>query len=528
VIHPNTMVTIASSASQVFSGRTVILTVTETNTGDVSLTSPQVTIGAPLSTTLNKASSFFTGGDAGNDGILGVGETWNWTIGSGALTSTTTFTATGDGIDPLGNHVTWPTYQNERAQVTVTVINPETAVVITSSAPMILAGHSVTLTVTEHNAGDVPLTNPRVNVSPLVGDLIAPPTSGDNGNGILDVGETWSWTIANLVVNNTTTFVTTGHGTDPLGKDVTFPCYPDERAQVTVTTISPNTQVAISSCATTVYAGGTVILAVIEQNSGNVPLTNPWIAVSPTVGERTGPPTGGDGNSNGILDVGEIWWWTIPGVVINNTTTFTAVGHGTDPLNNDVTFPAYPNEKTQVTITAINPNSTVTISSSAAVVDAGGKVTLTVTEHNTGDVPLSNAKVHVSPLSGDLAGPPTSGDNGNGILDVGETWSWTVPNVVITANTTFIAVGHGIDPLNNDVTFPAYPNEKAQTTVTAQIPQFIRGDANGDGQVNMGDVIKVERIILGIDAATPGADANNDGLINMGDVIKIETIIFES
>ena len=51
------------------------------------------------------------------------------------------------------------------------------------------------------------------------------------------------------------------------------------------------------------------------------------------------------------------------------------------------------------------------------------------------------------------------------------------------------------------------------------------GDANGDGEVNMGDVTEVEREILSYDAITPGADANLDGQINMGDVTKIERLI---
>lgn len=53
----------------------------------------------------------------------------------------------------------------------------------------------------------------------------------------------------------------------------------------------------------------------------------------------------------------------------------------------------------------------------------------------------------------------------------------------------------------------------------------IRGDADGNGSVNMGDVTKVERIICGLDAATPGADATGEGQINMGDVVKIERLI---
>jgi len=50
-------------------------------------------------------------------------------------------------------------------------------------------------------------------------------------------------------------------------------------------------------------------------------------------------------------------------------------------------------------------------------------------------------------------------------------------------------------------------------------------DANGDGFIDMGDVVKVERIALKLDPVTPSADANRDGLINVGDVIKIERVI---
>lgn len=51
------------------------------------------------------------------------------------------------------------------------------------------------------------------------------------------------------------------------------------------------------------------------------------------------------------------------------------------------------------------------------------------------------------------------------------------------------------------------------------------GDANVDGQIDMGDVIKVERVILGLDSKNTNTDANVDGKINMGDVIRIERTI---
>ncbi len=57
------------------------------------------------------------------------------------------------------------------------------------------------------------------------------------------------------------------------------------------------------------------------------------------------------------------------------------------------------------------------------------------------------------------------------------------------------------------------------------IGALVRGDVNGDGVVNMADIIKCERIILGWDSPTPGADVNGDGEIDMGDVVPIERII---
>jgi len=59
------------------------------------------------------------------------------------------------------------------------------------------------------------------------------------------------------------------------------------------------------------------------------------------------------------------------------------------------------------------------------------------------------------------------------------------------------------------------------TTVSAVIP----GDANGDGVVNALDITKVERIVAGLDAQTPGADANQDGNVNALDITKVERII---
>ena len=57
------------------------------------------------------------------------------------------------------------------------------------------------------------------------------------------------------------------------------------------------------------------------------------------------------------------------------------------------------------------------------------------------------------------------------------------------------------------------------------ISSTLPGDANGDGTINALDVTKVERIIAGMDTATPGADANQGGNVNALDVTLVERII---
>ena len=50
---------------------------------------------------------------------------------------------------------------------------------------------------------------------------------------------------------------------------------------------------------------------------------------------------------------------------------------------------------------------------------------------------------------------------------------------------------------------------------------YLRGDTNGDGNVNMDDATFVTDIILGKEDATEAADVNGDGVVNMPDVMFI-------
>jgi len=533
-INPNTTTTITASEDTIVKGGQVVLTVTESNTGDVQLTSPSVVLSAPPSTTLTKTSPSYVSGDTDGDGILDVGETWTWSLSSGALNSTTIFAATGHGTDPLGNDITFPCYPNERAYVSVIVIEPSTYIEIASCTNAIYAGETISLTITDINNSDVPLTSPSVLVTnnPVLAPLPLTLTksspsyvSGDtNSNGIFDAGETWTWTVTGVVLNATTTFTAIGDGIDPLGNHITYPAYTGERAQVTVSVINPNTTVTITASAPKIVKGGHVTLTVTERNTGDVPLTNPNVVLgaplSTTLTKTSPSYVSGDNDGDGILDVGENWTWSLSSGTLNSTTVIAATGHGTDSKGNDITFPCYPNERAYVPVIVINPNSLISITSCYTSVQAGDRIPLVVTVQNPGNVPLTNVHVSVSPIVGDLPASPTGGDtNGNGILDVGETWWWIIPNVQVNATTTFIVTSHETDPLQNDVL------QSASFSVIVSGSQIIPGDANLDGSVNMADVTKVLRIILGLDPVTPGADANQDGQINMADVTKIQMII---
>lgn len=67
----------------------------------------------------------------------------------------------------------------------------------------------------------------------------------------------------------------------------------------------------------------------------------------------------------------------------------------------------------------------------------------------------------------------------------------------------------------------------ATIRIIAGLPIIISGDANGDGLVSMGDVVLIDRCILGLSTCSPGADANADGELNMGDIVYTEVLIME-
>jgi hypothetical protein len=106
---------------------------------------------------------------------------------------------------------------------------------------MVPMGDVVDLVISEQNTGDDQLTNVYVDVYQN-GSMIATLdktssefTGGDNGNGILDPGETWTWMITGVAINEETMFEVYGFGTDSMGNIVSYETgFMDEKDDTTV------------------------------------------------------------------------------------------------------------------------------------------------------------------------------------------------------------------------------------------------------------------------------------------------------
>jgi hypothetical protein len=142
---------------------------------------------------------------------------------------------------------------------------------------------------------------------------------------------------------------------------------------------------------------------------------------------------------------------------ITTTTTNTATAVGKDEIGGTV-GPV----SSSATNNIFAPNTTTTIAANATTVPINGKVSLTVTEQNTGSDNLTNPRVEVRQNGTLIAtlkstSPHFSGDAAPlGVLNVGETWKWTeILSNPITATTTFEALGFGTDSLGHQVSYAA-------------------------------------------------------------------------
>ena len=255
-------------------------------------------------------------------------------------------------------------------------------------------------------------------------------------------------------------------------------------------------------------------------NEGNVPLsavqvTDPLFEAPNPVVAISGPS--GDTNGNNLLDIDETWVFTASYAITQDDIdtgliTNQATATGTDPdgmivedLSDDDSI-----LEDEPTVTTLCQDAVIDIVKSA-VYDDGGDcsqpgelIDYTFTVTNQGNVSLSNVSVDDVLLGGNVPGPDSGDTDGDGELDVDETWtysgSYTITQSDIDAGEVVnIATAAGTAPNGTVVTDESGSGvgvDEPTVTTLCQSPSialikegtFIDGD--GDECADVGETIE--------------------------------------
>ncbi|MCB0452471.1 MAG: gliding motility-associated C-terminal domain-containing protein, partial [Aequorivita sp.] len=435
---------------------TITYTFTVTNEGNVSLSN--VTVADPLIATITGPT-----GDTDGDGQLDVEEIWVYT-GTYAITQNdidlgfVKNQATAEGTAPDSTVVNDLSDDNSVLEDDPTITelcqNPAIAIVKTgifndeNQNNCSDVDETITYTFTVTNEGNVSLSFVEVT-DPLI-SIITGPTGDTDGDGELDVTETWVFTgnyaitqediDAGEVINQATV-----KGQDPMGTLVTD--LSDESSVLeddpTVIELCQNPVIAIvktgifndenqNDCSD---VDETITYTFTVTNEGNVSLSNVSVT-DPMIATINGPT--GDTDGDGKLDVTETWIYTGNYVITQEDidageVTNQATAEGTAP---DATVVSDLSDESSVleddpTIIELCQNPVIAIVKTGILndenqndcTDVDETISYTFTVTNEGNVSLSNVTV-TDPLIATITGP-TGDTDGDGELDVTEIWTYT-------------------------------------------------------------------------------------------------------
>jgi uncharacterized repeat protein (TIGR01451 family) len=276
---------------------------------------------------------------------------------------------------------------------------------------------------------------------------------------------------------------------------------------------------------TVILSGELVLYSYVVTNPGDDPLSSVGVvdnSCSPVV-----KLPGGDNNSNGLLDPGEVWHYQCATAVSVDTLN-TATASGNDSLGNPVS------DLDTEFVDVVDPQINIEKNADRTVVLPGDLVQYTYLVTNPGDVPLASVNV-----TDDRCAPVTfvGGDIiANGLLDPGEIWVYTCTTSVLTDTTnTATAIGQpsdsqgiplpGIDPVSDqDTQFVDVVSPAINIVKTANPTMIYAGEAvvytyevTNPGDVPLANPAVTDDFCSPV-LPIPGGDTNLNGLLDPGEV----------
>lgn len=476
VLRPGMTLSKIADATAVYAGTEVTYTYEVANVGEVPIRPD-----APREIWVADdqcAPVAYGSGDTNNDGILDTSEVWTYTC-TAPLTTTTRNVGTVTGTPfvppsiPTGPEQIGPPIPVS-VERTVEVVTPGIAIVKSVDSPngidpgrfapgvdwAVPSGETVTYTY-EVTSGAA--TTPMQVVS-IDDDVCAPLIyrAGDtNGDGLLDLDETWTYTCDQLFVGAVTvrnTVVVTAR--EPkVGGSLT------DTDTKTVQSYIADITVVKAASEPTIAAGDRVTYTYQVSNPGPEPLR----AIDVT-DDRCAPLEyqSGDTDGDGIMFPDEIWVYTCSQVLQANAINI-ATATGRTP---GTTIPKNTTSTHVEVITKQDTGITVEKSAAPTTVAKGGQVTYTYRVTAT-KVPLAEVKERIAD---DTCAPVTyvSGDDdGNNLLTTkaygefeDETWIFTCTTTV-DRTTTNTVTATGVPKVGNRIVGPPVT---ATDTATVEVP----------------------------------------------------------
>ncbi|MFL5224319.1 MAG: hypothetical protein ACJ8CH_12665 [Microvirga sp.] len=425
------------------------------------------------------------------DGRVNVGETWHYTAthtvtqaemdAGGSITNTASVT-TAEGATAQGSA---PVTVEQRPEL---VIEKTGAWVDGADGDGFAnVDELVNYTITVTNTGNVTLHD--VTVTDPSATLVRGADVIGNNDASFDVGEQWSFTGSHAITqdeidagnahNEATAAALGPQGQPASGTDANDAALP-QNPHLTLTKMGAFVD---GGSEPNGYAdpGETVHYTFSIENDGNVTLSS--LLLSDSLGlELIGPTGGGDSDFDGLLDVGETWTFEgdygltaadIAAGTVHNEATASAQGPQAQAVSDDASADTAlppPPPAALMTLDKSDLQGTIFVDSNengsadTGTGTSGDLIEYVISLKNVSSVDLSSITLD-DPLLGGLLGPPDGDANNDGILSVGESWSWVRNYFITAADATNLNNGGAVhnvatatahDPSSNVVTATAY------------------------------------------------------------------------